>query len=473
MENIRLRNGIEPYVPPEGPPRVQTPDAAIYAAMGEEGIIAMMEAFYAELAQSPTLRRMFPQTPDALRRAAHRSAAFFIGICGGPPLYHQLYGNPAMRARHMPFPIDEPARVEWLRCFNVVLDDAPARFAFPAEHLPGFRAFLARFFRVDGEHRPQRMGRASVSGPATTRAWAGPDDLVRLHALLRGRFRLLGPPRLPSRSATLTTGLPTTATLPCRSEIQLWFEGAEVIGYVWPADDEMDYDRAPQRAVPRCPKSLPGPRRACSPTAPASGAIKAWCFGEDAQLAALLSRLRATRAAMNSCAAMRCGNGRAAACRASLPPATRCARCAGPRRRRARAAAHMAAFPDWPMDAASHMRAMQNATYRRELDIVATPPGCAADRRPAAIVWYDPDPAHGALRADWLPPATPAARPRHSVHCGGAAQLNVAGRHVGRGVRLARRFGREPPLGKLGFREVERRYIWERGAAAPAQPTHS
>jgi hemoglobin len=145
LENIRIVAGREAYVPPGGPPRVERPSDAIYAAMGEEAIVAMMEAFYAELAQSPTLRRMFPQTPEALVRAAHRSAAFFIGIMGGPPLYQQMYGNPAMRARHMPFPIDEAARREWLRCFNVVLAIAPARFNFPPEHMPGFQAFLDGF----------------------------------------------------------------------------------------------------------------------------------------------------------------------------------------------------------------------------------------------------------------------------------------------------------------------------------------
>ena len=77
--------------------------------------------------------------------ASHRSAAFFIGLLGGPPLYQQCYGNPAMRARYMPFPIDEAARQEWLRCFDVVLAAAPARYDFPAEHLAGFRAFLDRF----------------------------------------------------------------------------------------------------------------------------------------------------------------------------------------------------------------------------------------------------------------------------------------------------------------------------------------
>jgi hemoglobin len=77
--------------------------------------------------------------------AAQRSAAFFVGLLGGPPLYHQRYGNPMMRARHLPFRITPRAREEWLACFERVLDDAPGRYGFPAQHLPGFRAFLRDF----------------------------------------------------------------------------------------------------------------------------------------------------------------------------------------------------------------------------------------------------------------------------------------------------------------------------------------
>ena len=129
------------YVPPGGPPRVAAPDPAIYEQMGLDAIVQMIEDFYAELAQS-AIREMFPVDMVA---ASRKSAAFFVGLLGGPPLYHQLYGNPAMRARHMPFPIDEAARQEWLRCFDAVLADAPARYNFPAEHLAGFRTFLHGF----------------------------------------------------------------------------------------------------------------------------------------------------------------------------------------------------------------------------------------------------------------------------------------------------------------------------------------
>jgi len=151
------------YVPPGGPQRVLPPDPAIHAAMGEEGITAMLEAFYAELARS-AIAPMFPATPEALRAAAHKSAAFFVGVLGGPPLYHQRYGNPAMRARHMPFVITEEGRLEWLRCWDVVLSQ-PGALGFPPDCIPGFRAFLDAFSAwmvnsaesgVLGEHGPIR-----------------------------------------------------------------------------------------------------------------------------------------------------------------------------------------------------------------------------------------------------------------------------------------------------------------------------
>ena len=129
------------YIPPGGPPRVASPSPEIYAQMGEANIFAMLEDFYRELEKSP-LRAMFPKD---MVKASQKSAAFFVGLSGGPPLYHQRYGNPMMRARHMPFVIDEAARQEWLACFNRVLDHAVEKYNFPAEHLEGFRNFLVGF----------------------------------------------------------------------------------------------------------------------------------------------------------------------------------------------------------------------------------------------------------------------------------------------------------------------------------------
>lgn len=129
------------YTPPSGPPRVAPPSPEIYAVMGETNIFTMLADFYRELEQS-SIRAMFPRD---MQRASEKSATFFVGLLGGPPLYQQRYGPPMMRARHMPFVIDEDARQEWLRCFNLVLDHAPEKYSFPAEHIPGFRAFLDGF----------------------------------------------------------------------------------------------------------------------------------------------------------------------------------------------------------------------------------------------------------------------------------------------------------------------------------------
>jgi hemoglobin len=131
----------EIYIPSGGPPRVAPPSQEIYAQMGEEQIFAMLADFYHELEQSP-LRAMFPA--DMLA-ASQKSAAFFVGLLGGPPLYQQRYGNPMMRARHMPFVVDEAARQEWLACFDRVLARAVEQYNFPAEHLAGFREFLIGF----------------------------------------------------------------------------------------------------------------------------------------------------------------------------------------------------------------------------------------------------------------------------------------------------------------------------------------
>jgi len=133
----------EVHVPDINPSQIKAPSREIFAAMGEENIERMLEAFYLELDKgSPELRALFPTDMVV---ASRKSAAFFIGLLGGPPRYHERHGNPMMRARHMPFAIDEARRQEWLDCFNRVLDHAVERYAFPAQHLAGFRDFLAGF----------------------------------------------------------------------------------------------------------------------------------------------------------------------------------------------------------------------------------------------------------------------------------------------------------------------------------------
>ena len=134
----------EIYTPPAGPPQGPPPDPRIFQALGVEGITRMLEDFYRGLGQSP-IAGLFPAGGEALLAAARKSALFFVGVCGGPPLYAQAVGPPRMRARHLPFAIDAQARQHWLDCWTPVLAAAPQRYGFPPEHLEGFRRFLEAF----------------------------------------------------------------------------------------------------------------------------------------------------------------------------------------------------------------------------------------------------------------------------------------------------------------------------------------
>jgi hemoglobin len=134
----------EIHVPAGGPPQGPPPDPAIYRALGVEGMKRLLQDFYLELGRSP-IAGLFPQGEEALLEAGAKSALFFVGVCGGPPLYAQTYGPPRMRARHLPFAIDAAARGHWLACWKPVLDQAPAKLGFPAEHRAGFERFLEDF----------------------------------------------------------------------------------------------------------------------------------------------------------------------------------------------------------------------------------------------------------------------------------------------------------------------------------------
>jgi len=109
--------------------------------MGEDNIYKMMSDFYKELGNSE-VRHLFPSDLEA---ASRKSAMFFIGLLGGPPIYIEKHGSPRMRARHLPFEIDESARKIWLACFERVLEGAETKYNFPPEHLQGFKDFLVSF----------------------------------------------------------------------------------------------------------------------------------------------------------------------------------------------------------------------------------------------------------------------------------------------------------------------------------------
>jgi len=129
------------YTPASGPPQVARPSSEILEKMGEEGVFRMLGDLYRKLEHS-TIRGMFPEDMEL---ASRKSAAFFVQLLGGRPRYNEVYGQPRMTQRHLPFDIDGGAKGVWLQCFAEVLAEAESAYGFPPEHLPGFRAFLDSF----------------------------------------------------------------------------------------------------------------------------------------------------------------------------------------------------------------------------------------------------------------------------------------------------------------------------------------
>lgn len=83
---------------------------------GTENIRHLVETFYDIMDSDPkvvTLRAM--HQPD-LTSAREKLFMFLTGWTGGPQLYIERYGHPMLRARHMPFPVDESARDQWMYC---------------------------------------------------------------------------------------------------------------------------------------------------------------------------------------------------------------------------------------------------------------------------------------------------------------------------------------------------------------------
>src|SRR3954470_7786962 len=99
---------------------------------GQETIDKLVEAFYPRVYADPELAPLFIGDMEEIKR---KQRMFLPQFLGGPALYSQEFGPPAMRARHIPFEVT-PRRAEcWLRCMKeafeeIALDQQPAGHAF-------------------------------------------------------------------------------------------------------------------------------------------------------------------------------------------------------------------------------------------------------------------------------------------------------------------------------------------------------
>jgi len=90
---------------------------------GEQTVRRLVERFYElmdTLPEAYELRRLHPQD---LSGSIDKLFKFLSGWLGGPQLYIEEYGHPRLRARHLPFPIDEKQKDMWLMCMFQAMED--------------------------------------------------------------------------------------------------------------------------------------------------------------------------------------------------------------------------------------------------------------------------------------------------------------------------------------------------------------
>lgn len=87
---------------------------ALYDEIGGQATIdQLVEAFYPKVYANEVLRPLFEGDMEEIKR---KQRLFMPQFLGGPALYSQEFGPPAMQQRHLPFEITPTRARAWLSC---------------------------------------------------------------------------------------------------------------------------------------------------------------------------------------------------------------------------------------------------------------------------------------------------------------------------------------------------------------------
>ena len=90
---------------------------------GIEQVRALVERFYDVMDSDPQAASLRAMHPQELAGSREKLFMFLAGWTGGPQLYIERYGHPKLRARHLPFAVDETARDQWMYCMVRAMHD--------------------------------------------------------------------------------------------------------------------------------------------------------------------------------------------------------------------------------------------------------------------------------------------------------------------------------------------------------------
>ena len=112
---------------------------------GAEKVRALVLRFYQLMDELPETHGIRKLHPPSLQGSEEKLFEFLSGWMGGPQLYVEKHGHPMLRQRHLPFPISDAERDQWLLCMKQALqdvvedpklrDELNASFAKVADHM--------------------------------------------------------------------------------------------------------------------------------------------------------------------------------------------------------------------------------------------------------------------------------------------------------------------------------------------------
>ena len=100
------------------------PETTPYDIMGgEPAVRALVERFYDLMELDPEFAQLRAVHGSSLDHARERLFMFLSGWLGGPSLYTERFGHPMLRARHLPFPIGDLERDQWMACMTRAMEE--------------------------------------------------------------------------------------------------------------------------------------------------------------------------------------------------------------------------------------------------------------------------------------------------------------------------------------------------------------
>ena len=90
---------------------------------GDAGIRRLVDRFYDLMDSAPEAATIRALHAASLRSSRDKLYLYLSYWTGGPAHYIEQRGHPRLRARHLPFPIGDRERDEWLWCMDRALDE--------------------------------------------------------------------------------------------------------------------------------------------------------------------------------------------------------------------------------------------------------------------------------------------------------------------------------------------------------------